>query len=107
MERRPITIGNDVFIGMNVTVLDGVVIGDGAVIGAGAVVSKNIPPYAVAIGNPIHILRYRFSPEVISELLMIQWWRFDDSDLSIVERYCFDIEGFLRECRRLHGHRVS
>ena len=49
-ELKHIEIGNDVFIGANVTILDGVVIGDGAVIGAGAVVSKDIPPYAIAVG---------------------------------------------------------
>ena len=52
-ERKKIKIGNDVFIGANVTILDGVTIGNGAVIGAGAVVSKDIPPYAVAVGCPI------------------------------------------------------
>ena len=54
-EYKPVTIGNDVFIGANVTILDGVTIGDGAVIGAGAVVSKDIPPYAIAVGCPIEI----------------------------------------------------
>ncbi len=56
-ERKRIYIGNDVFIGANVTVLDGVTIGDGAVIGAGAVVSKDIPPYAIAQGCPIRIIK--------------------------------------------------
>lgn len=55
----PTIIGNDVWIGANVTVLGGVTIGDGAVIGAGAVVIKNIPPYAVAVGNPAKVVKYR------------------------------------------------
>lgn len=68
-ERKQITIGNDVFIGANVTILDGVTIGDGAVIGAGAVVSKDIPPYAVAVGCPIKVTKYRFSKDQIESLL--------------------------------------
>lgn len=52
-------IGNDVWVGANVTVLGGVRIGDGAIIGAGAVVTKNIPPYAIAVGNPAKVIRYR------------------------------------------------
>jgi acetyltransferase-like isoleucine patch superfamily enzyme len=71
-EREPIKIGNDVFIGMNVSILDGVTIGDGAVIGAGAVVSKNIPPYAIAVGCPIKIVKYRFDSSTIESLLKIE-----------------------------------
>ena len=95
-ERRRIVIGNDVFIGANVTVLDGVTIGDGAVIGAGAVVSKDIPPYAVAVGCPINVVRYRFGESQIESLKRIKWWDFDEKKLQEVEKYFFDIEGFIQ-----------
>lgn len=49
----PIIIGNDVFIGARVIILKGVTIGAGAIIGAGSVVSKNVPPGAIAVGNPV------------------------------------------------------
>lgn len=49
---RPITVGNDVWIGMNVTVLKGVTIGDGAIIGAGSVVTRDVPPWTIVAGNP-------------------------------------------------------
>lgn len=98
-ERKQITIGNDVFIGMNVTILDGINIGDGAVIGAGAVVSKNIPPYAIAVGNPIQILKYRFSEETIQSLLSIKWWDKDEKVLMEVEKSFFRTEHFLRILR--------
>lgn len=49
----PVVIGNDVWIGRRVIILPGVTIGDGAVIGAGAVVAKDVPPYTIAVGNPI------------------------------------------------------
>lgn len=94
-ERKPIKIGNDVFIGANVTILDGVTIGDGAVIGAGAVVSKDIPPYAIAIGCPIQITEYRFSEKQIEQLLQIEWWNFDNEKLQDIERYFFDIDSFI------------
>lgn len=54
---RPITVGNDVWIGGHVTVLPGVSIGDGAVIGAGSVVTRDIPPRVVAVGNPCRVIR--------------------------------------------------
>lgn len=69
-----ILIGNDVWIGNNVTILSNTVIGDGSIIGANAVVSKNIPPYSVAIGNPIRIISKRFTEEQITCLLKIEWW---------------------------------
>lgn len=99
-ERKPVLIGNDVFIGRNAIILDGVTIGDGAVIGAGAVVSKNIPPYAVAVGSPIQVIKYRFSPEVIDQLLELRWWNMDESVLQKVADHCFDIESFLREIKK-------
>ena len=52
-EEKPIYIGNDVWIGRKVIILPGVHIGDGAVIGAGTVVAKDVPPYTVAVGNPM------------------------------------------------------
>lgn len=95
-ELLTISIGNDVFIGMNVIILDGVTIGDGAVIGAGAVVSKNIPPYAIAVGSPIKIISYRFNEEIIGKLLNIKWWNFNDEDLSLIEKHFFDINEYLK-----------
>lgn len=54
---RPITVGNDVWIGGNVVVLPGVTIGDGCVIGAGSVVTRDIPAACLAFGNPCRIIR--------------------------------------------------
>lgn len=97
LERKPIVIGNDVFIGANVTILDGVTIGDGAVIGAGAVVSKDIPAYAIAVGVPIQILKYRFEVPVIEKLLTLKWWDWPEEKLKTVEQYFFDVDTFLKE----------
>lgn len=71
----PLTIGNDVWIGTNATITASVgEIGDGAVIGAGANVARNIPPYAIAVGNPARVVKFRFSKETIEALLQERWW---------------------------------
>ena len=100
-ERKPIQIGNDVFIGANVMVLDGVIIGDGAIIGAGATVSKDIPPYAIAVGCPIKVIKYRFTPEIIEELLSVQWWNKNEEILRKVEKYFWEVDTFLEEIRKI------
>lgn len=56
---RSVSIGDDVWIGTRVTILPGVKIGTGAVIGACSVVTKDIPSYAVAVGNPARVIRQR------------------------------------------------
>lgn len=96
-ERKPIEIENDVFIGANVTILDGMRIGSGAVIGTGAVVSKEIPPYAIAVGSPIKITRYRFEKEIINALLKIGWWNFNDERLKDIESMFFDVQSFIKK----------
>lgn len=79
---HPCSIGNDVWIGHNVTVLAGVSIGTGACIGAGAVVSKDIPPYAIAVGVPARVIRYRFDPETIDRILATEYWNWDRATLE-------------------------
>ena len=114
-ERKPIKIGNDVFIGMNVTILDGVKVGDGAVIGAGCVVSKDVPPYAIVVGCPMQILRYRFSEDTIAKLLKIKWWDWPQDRLREVEKHFFDVDDFVNEYENLfetlvarpHPHRPA
>jgi virginiamycin A acetyltransferase len=83
VERNPLEIGNDVWIGANAVILPEVNrIGDGAVIGAGAVVSRDIPPYAVVLGNPARVVKYRFSEDVIARLLEEKWWEKDLGELA-------------------------
>ncbi|MEH2430380.1 MAG: CatB-related O-acetyltransferase [Nostoc sp.] len=75
-------IGSDVWIGVNVILLDGISIGDGAIIGANAVVTKNVPPFAIVVGCPAKVIRYRFSEENIQKLLSTTWWNKDISELQ-------------------------
>lgn len=73
-----VNIGSDVWIGGNAIILRGVTIRHGAIIGAGSIVTKDIPPYAIAVGNPAKVIRYRFPKSIIKELLKIEWWNWPD-----------------------------
>lgn len=73
-EEYKIVIGNDVWIGDNVVIMPGVTIGDGAIVGTGAIVTKSVPPYAIAVGVPAKVKRYRFSKNEIDKLLKLKWW---------------------------------
>jgi hypothetical protein len=54
--------------------LSGVSIGHGAVIGAGSVISKDVPPFSIVAGNPAKLVRMRFTPSQIGQLLKEAWW---------------------------------
>lgn len=73
---RTVTVGNDVWIGDGAMVAPGVTIGDGAVIGARSLVLKDVPPYAVMVGHPARVLRYRFPEALVGRFLALKWWRF-------------------------------
>jgi acetyltransferase-like isoleucine patch superfamily enzyme len=75
----PITIGNDVWIAEDVAILSGVTVGDGAILGFGAVVREDVPPYAIVMGNPAKIMKYRHNPDQIQKLLDIRWWDWSDA----------------------------
>ena len=72
--RGDTVIGNDVWIGQNATILPGVHIGDGAIVGANSVVAKDVPPYALVVGNPAKVKKLRFDKETIDLLLQLKWW---------------------------------
>jgi len=96
LSRGPVVIGNDVWLGSHALILSGVNIGDGAVVGAGAVVVKDIPPYAIVVGNPAKIIGYRFSEEIIMKLLEIKWWNWNDERIiSCSNEFYGDINNFL------------
>lgn len=77
-----VVIGNDVWVGCHTIILGGVHIGNGAVIGAGAVVAKDVPPYAVVVGNPARVVKYRFPKDVIEKLQRIKWWYWDEATIE-------------------------
>jgi acetyltransferase-like isoleucine patch superfamily enzyme len=94
-----IVIGNDVWVGRGARVMSGVTIGDGAVIGAYSVVTRNVRPFAIAVGQPARELRRRFADEQISALLRIAWWDWPlEEILRSVPDLCSDnVDGFIAE----------
>lgn len=77
-------IGHDCWIGANACILGGVKIGNGVVIGAGAVVTKNMPDYAIAVGVPAKIIRYRMTQEEREKLIKCEWWNLELEDAKRV-----------------------
>lgn len=93
-----IQIGNDVWLGKNVIITNSANIGNGVVAGAGAIITKDVPDYAVVVGAPARIIKYRYSKEQIQALNRIAWWNWTDE--KIRERYddfYLDIETFIRK----------
>jgi hypothetical protein len=76
-----VAIGHDVWIGHGAIVLPGRHIGTGAVVGAGAVVTRDIPAYQIAVGNPARVLRPRFPAEIAARLLALAWWDWPHAQL--------------------------
>lgn len=69
-------IGNDVWIGTGAVISRGVRVGDGAVIGAGAFVNKDVPDYAIVVGEPARVVRLRFSDSIVDRLKALKWWTY-------------------------------
>jgi acetyltransferase-like isoleucine patch superfamily enzyme len=82
-------IGNDVWLGANSVILRGVKVCDGAVVGANAVVTKDIPPFAIAVGVPAKVIKYRFSPDNINRIIASNWWK---QELSVAKKILKSLE---------------
>lgn len=72
-----VIIEEDVWIGSNSVILPGVRIGRGSIIGGGSVVTKDIPPYSIAVGNPAKVVSQRFEADKIDFLEKLRWWEWD------------------------------
>lgn len=73
LSKGDIIVGDDVWIGQNAIILSGINIGQGAIVAAGSIVTKDIPPYAIVAGNPAKIIKYRFEPDMIKELIKVDF----------------------------------
>ena len=93
-------IGNDVWVGQNAVILPSChKIGTGAIVGAGAIVTKDIPEYAVVVGNPAKVIKYRFSDNVIQELLESKWWDWEIEEIKEYKDYFTDVDKFTQLIR--------
>lgn len=82
LENEGLVIEHDAWIGANVTITAGCKrIGIGAVVGAGAVVTKDVPDFAIVIGVPARLHKYRFSQGVCEEIIQSHWWENTIEDL--------------------------
>jgi acetyltransferase-like isoleucine patch superfamily enzyme len=79
LDGRLVCIGHDTWIGDDVKLFDGVTVGDGAVVGTDSLVTRSVPAYAIVLGKPARIVKYRFGEREIGVLLRIQWWDWDVS----------------------------
>lgn len=95
LDEKRVIIGSDVWIGARAIILGGITIADGAVIAAGAVVTKDVPPYAIVGGVPAKIIKYRFTPEVVSKLYNSKWWLNDVDTIRQLSEYITDTEKFI------------
>lgn len=77
-----VIIGHDVWIGTEALIMSGVTIETGAVVGARSVVTKNIPAYCIAAGNPARVVKKRFEANIISRLLETRWWDWEDAQIE-------------------------
>lgn len=97
-----VIIGNDVWIGTDAIILSGVNIADGAVIGAGAVVAQSVPPYAIVAGNPARIIKYRFTQDIVDELLTIEWWKWpcESIEKAVPDLLNSDVKSFIENAKK-------
>lgn len=95
-------VGNDVWIGQNVTILPGVSIGDGAIIGAESVVAGDVAPYTIVAGNPARLIRRRFDHKTQALLEQLRWWDRPPEEIEglIPLLSCGDLERVHRELSR-------
>lgn len=98
VSKGDIIVDDDVWIGYGATIMSGVHIGQGAVIAAGAVVTKDVPPYAIVGGVPAKVIKYRFEPEMIEELLKIDYSKLTKED---IEKHIDDLYKDLKDPSQL------
>lgn len=80
-EKQGITIGNDVWIGLNAVILNGVRIGNGVTVAAGAVVTKDVPDYCVVAGVPAEIVKRKCTEDEADEMNKIAWWNWNEEQI--------------------------
>lgn len=99
ISKGDIVIGDDVWIGYRVTIMSGIHVGQGAVIAAGSVVTKDVPPYAIVGGVPAKVIKYRFEPETILQLLKVDYSKLSKEE---IEKHINDLYEPLNDGRKIY-----
>lgn len=100
LKNERVVIGNDVWLGKNVLIMNGAKIGDGIIAGAGTIITKDIPAYAVVVGSPAKIIKYRYNEKEIEELEKIKWWDWsDDTIRANYEDFYLPVNEFISKHR--------
>ena len=101
MQAQTVHIEKNAWVGAGALILPGVTVGENAIVGAGAVVTKDVPAYTIAGGNPCRVIRKRFSEELIAYLEEIRWWNWDADKISRnMDALC---SGDLEKIRRIQA----
>lgn len=98
ISKGDIIVDDDVWIGYGATIMSGVHIGQGAVVAAGAVVTKDVPAYAIVGGVPAKVIKYRFEPELIEELLKVDYSKLTKEE---IEKHIDELYVELKDRRQL------
>ncbi len=92
-----IEIGHDVWVGRNSVIFGGVKIGTGAIVGSHSVVTKDVPDFAVVVGNPARITRIRFTAKQIASLMKIGWWFWSRKEVLDKIDLMKDVDKFIKK----------
>lgn len=94
---KKVIIGNDVWLGQNVIITNGARIGNGVIAGAGSIITKDVPDYAVVVGNPARVIRYRFKAEQIASLNRIAWWDWPVEKIKNCYKDFYNVDLFIKK----------
>ena len=82
--KKDCIIEDDAWIGVDAIILRGANIGFGAIIGANSVVTKSVPPFAVAVGAPAKVIKFRFSSDIQQIILESKWWTYNRKGAKLI-----------------------
>lgn len=92
-----IVVDDDAWIGYGAIIMSGVHIGQGAVVAAGSVITKDVPPYAIVGGVPAKVIKYRFSEDMIDELMKIDYSKLNE---KMIKEHIDDLNCELKDIKQ-------
>lgn len=94
-------IGHDTWIGHGAVIMPKVTVGTGSIVGSGAVVTRDVPPYTVAVGVPAKVIKRRFDDAIAEALQEIAWWQWDHQTIGErVDDFAGPVQAFVEKYRK-------